>query len=725
MLSETNTEEDLTNDSQGEPNRPWWYIFYASFKYLQAVLSIVSPASVGLVILMLAYVLIRMDQFTDLFIAMIYDWSSFWQKDKVTNLSDLNQYLEVFLRDISFVGGLVLWAFTLSFTTRWCLLQATTRPVLIQERFAELQMAIQHFQKVLLRYLPRIMGSLPFFVVTIAFVQTGWDLKFKLPGAFFWPLAIAMTGWGVIQVFTAIHNQLVRQDVKGKASSYNDAVESNSGVNPNSYPLFITWVRVISGINVFFILLFSISFNLVEPSRWFGFGAITLSALASYSLLGMWLKFQLNRRYISLLGFLVCFGILLYLSGLDVPRRAVRTVNNAPLKRVSDATYIRNWLMAQASKGASTDTLPVFIVAAEGGGSRSAYWTAGVLSKLHDSIPGFSDHVLAISGVSGGSVGATFYNAWRHSHPNSKDIRPAMDSLLTGDFLSALTGAFFYTDPTIGGLTFWSGKFDRARWLEDSFRNRFAHVSKKDSFALDSGLVALYRNQSNLPLLLLNSTIVETGQKAILSPVSLDSTTFYHTRDVLADLDHDIPLKTAMTLSARFPVVTPAGFIGSPKTEYRLVDGGYFENTGLQTAYQLVQLLNKCVKEDTLLIINLKRPVKPVIIFIQNGKESTNPGKDYSKSFAPLTAFLNAWGDKTPATVGDLQYFIASSVQDDEFLRFTLARSNEEIIPLGWYLSKTASKNMFTQLNKLSTASPTNPKNVNAGSFARITNLLP
>ncbi|MCX6218005.1 patatin-like phospholipase family protein [Spirosoma sp.] len=701
----------------------WWQFLYRLFKYTQATIGVVSPVLVGFVLILLAYALISMDQFTDLFIAMIYDWSTMWQSKDELALTNWHGYLEVFFRDLSFVGGLILWAFTLSFTSRWCLLRATIRPVLIQEQFSTLRKPIEHFQEKLLRYLPRFMGSLPFLIVTLTFLQTGLNIKDKPYGAFCWPTAIALIGWAVIQAFNSIHVTLVNQKVKDGASDYNEAVTSGTGVKPSSYPVFITWVRVITFINAFFIVLFSISFNLIEPSRWFGFGAITLSAFGSYSLLGMWVNFQLNRRYISLLGFLVCFSILLYVSGLDVLRREVRVVDTTPLKRVSDVTYVHNWLLDKVAKGGTTDTIPVFIVASEGGGSRSAYWTASTLSYLNDSIPGFSDHVLAISGVSGGSVGAGFYTAWLHDHPASRSIRPTMDSIITGDFLSALTGAFCYTDPTLGGLTFWTAKFDRARWLEDSFRNRFARFSTTKPFTLDSGLASLYKDQIRLPLLLLNSTIVETGQKAVISPVSLDTTNFYHTRDVLADLKQDIPVKSAMALSARFPVVTPAGLICTNSMSYRLVDGGYYENTGLQTAYQMVQLLNKCLKQDSALR-KITRPVKPVIIFIQNGKESLNAALKYTKGFAPLTAFFNAWGDRTPATVGDLQYFIASSVQADEFLRITLARSNEEVIPLGWYLSKTASKIMFAQTDKMSKQSNTKPLDENVKSFARIKRLV-
>ena len=58
---------------------------------------------------------------------------------------------------------------------------------------------------------------------------------------------------------------------------------------------------------------------------------------------------------------------------------------------------------------------PVYFVLANGGASRSGYWTASILSRLEDSTEGeFSKHLFCLSGASGGSVGnATFFNLLR------------------------------------------------------------------------------------------------------------------------------------------------------------------------------------------------------------------------------------------------------------------------------------------------------------------------
>src|SRR5690606_37338373 len=59
---------------------------------------------------------------------------------------------------------------------------------------------------------------------------------------------------------------------------------------------------------------------------------------------------------------------------------------------------------------------PVFVVAAAGGGLRAAYWTALLLAEMDDRTCGqFGRHVLAASGVSGGSLGLALYAAQRRA----------------------------------------------------------------------------------------------------------------------------------------------------------------------------------------------------------------------------------------------------------------------------------------------------------------------
>ena len=71
----------------------------------------------------------------------------------------------------------------------------------------------------------------------------------------------------------------------------------------------------------------------------------------------------------------------------------------------------------------------------------------------------------------------------------------------------------------------------------------------------------------------------------------------------------DIRLSTAAMLSARFPIISPAGILrasGDERTGDRIVDGGYFENAGLTTAMDVARELRRL-------------GVVPIVLWVQNG----------------------------------------------------------------------------------------------------------
>jgi hypothetical protein len=55
----------------------------------------------------------------------------------------------------------------------------------------------------------------------------------------------------------------------------------------------------------------------------------------------------------------------------------------------------------------------------------------------------------------------------------------------------------------------------------------------------------------------------------------------------------DISLSTALGLSARFPWIMPAARFRTSLTEFRLVDAGYVDNSGHETAFDLVMELSQ------------------------------------------------------------------------------------------------------------------------------------
>ncbi len=107
----------------------------------------------------------------------------------------------------------------------------------------------------------------------------------------------------------------------------------------------------------------------------------------------------------------------------DVKPEAPAAIESVVQKRDIPSLFpaFRDWLAlrhASGRPGAQDQKYPIFIVAAQGGGQYAAYHTALSLARLYDSCPKLKDHVFAISGVSGGSLGAAIFSELlRRSEP--------------------------------------------------------------------------------------------------------------------------------------------------------------------------------------------------------------------------------------------------------------------------------------------------------------------
>lgn len=392
---------------------------------------------------------------------------------------------------------------------------------------------------------------------------------------------------------------------------------------------------------------------------------------------------------------------------------------------------------------------PVFIVATEGGGIRNAYITAQVLCALQAQNPAFKDHLYLISGVSGGSIGAAAYAALI---ADDEDLRPGMsrpfgaslteaDDEVRGDDLehAAITGRARrilnrdYLSPVLAKAAlpdlaqrFWPfpiNTLDRARALEARFENV---LKANDGCGLGSlGFYALRERpaSSAVPVLMLNTTDVDSGRRIVVSHVRLQGD--HATPSVgppspgspppsgedaapgdrnvppfqtLRDLEtHDVPLSTAAFLSARFPLVTPVASVGSGSRKSRLADGGYFENSGTTTAMQaLRELARHCTEhpparsvEFHAIQIRYMEPAEPTPAFRGSFAEPWSPVRTLLMTRAArgelsrdsFREFLSDTG--APCRPGPIRFEVTSI---------------DHRLPLGWAISRAARRSMDDQL---------------------------
>jgi hypothetical protein len=260
---------------------------------------------------------------------------------------------------------------------------------------------------------------------------------------------------------------------------------------------------------------------------------------------------------------------------------------------------------------------PVYVVTTEGGGLYAGAHAAWTLAVIQDSCPAFAPHVFAVSGVSGGSLGAALFSALLKAYPpmpgetaearcpaqrsSNVQLQEAVREFFSEDFLTPLLAAGLFPDFF---QRFWPlpiGVFDRARSLEASFEQAWKRIAPPDNPGLGvfrESLRDLWAADANRPALLLNATIVQNGERAIIAPFRLREVKYRSFVDRFVDLlneNYAVPLATAVGVSARFPLVTPPALHWHEEWRLaaQLVDGGYYDNSGIFTVMNLVDLLRR------------------------------------------------------------------------------------------------------------------------------------
>jgi len=358
-------------------------------------------------------------------------------------------------------------------------------------------------------------------------------------------------------------------------------------------------------------------------------------------------------------------------------------------------TYISQWL---EKKHSETDTVQVSLIACEGGGIRAAYWTNEVLSELELIDKDFKNNIFAFSSVSGGSLGAVVHNLASEYYPSQTQSRDAVRQFLRKDFLSPIMAYAMFPDALQRIIPVPIQAFDRASVLEKTWEKGWTALTMDSSDLFNRGYIENSRlaRKNNKPLIFLNSTHIETGKRVLISPVKFSENQFFLTTDLLSVIGKDIRLSSAALLSARFPYVTPAALITDKNnTKWgHVADGGYYENLGIST---LLDIYNR------LRIISEKKkiPIKVSFIFIRNTKDfsKTTPLTSMYELMAPIEGYLNVWYKSGGYNLNLIKNLSFS--KNDRILNFALPRFENDIVPLGWSLSKQAADYINSQVKNV------------------------
>ncbi len=196
-------------------------------------------------------------------------------------------------------------------------------------------------------------------------------------------------------------------------------------------------VAVVGFISVSLFIAFTIA--PVAVAQKIGMGTILLLAASSWVVLGSFLVFLSARWQFPVISSLVILAIIFSLWN---DNHRIRTVPARPVQRDSVIAAFEKWhTLVQKFPGPH----PLYIVATEGGGIRAAYWTGIVLGGLQDANPNFANHLFAISGVSGGSLGAVVFDALVAEN-DGRSYQENAHEILSRDFLSPALAVMLYPD---------------------------------------------------------------------------------------------------------------------------------------------------------------------------------------------------------------------------------------------------------------------------------------
>jgi predicted acylesterase/phospholipase RssA len=234
------------------------------------------------------------------------------------------------------------------------------------------------------------------------------------------------------------------------------------------------------------------------------------------------------------------------------------------------------------------------------------------------------------------------------------------------------------------------GALDRSQAIEQAWQQAFEHLPGQP-FA--QRLDVLYAGCPLLPELLLNATRVETGERVVLTRLPTDRSLFVNTFDAMqrGSTTRTQSLAGLVHHSARFPLISPAGTVeidrppaGAPPS-FRLVDGGYFDNSGVQTALEVIAGLQRQFGAKTFrpLLLVVRNSPEP---FDQQQPHDAGASRLFPESGSIALALLNVRGSHAVTARGT-----ALRLLGDDVIDLYVPRDQPEA-PLGWGLSAASRK---------------------------------
>ena len=296
------------------------------------------------------------------------------------------------------------------------------------------------------------------------------------------------------------------------------------------------------------------------------------------------------------------------------------------------------------------------------------------------------------------------------------------NTILRSDFLSPLVAAALFPDFTQTFIPVSIPAFDRARSLEYAFEASGRDILEPlpDGMPppglLEEDYFHHWDSQRSFPALLFNATDAATGKRVVISPFKLTDTQLFkdevcllanssnNSKTVIDDKgaspgpailsEFPLPLSSAAFISARFPWVSPAATVNvsnpcfGQEDRVRLVDGGYLDNSGAETALGLIERLERAARDA-----KARDPSLPAIgihlISLTGGDFPTRSSYSFNDALEPIRALLSGRETRAYIAINRAQASLTTLRGPTvELFERTDLRSLFYRLPLGWSLSQ-------------------------------------
>jgi hypothetical protein len=354
--------------------------------------------------------------------------------------------------------------------------------------------------------------------------------------------------------------------------------------------------------------------------------------------------------------------------------------------------------------GMTARVRPMLFVAAEGGGMRAEAWTVNAMSRLLSSAHGCGrQSVFVISAVSGSAIGLSLLDTMAApmkalaGSTGEAALANGISGLLAHDLIAGVFGVNLRSihgqpgEPagSSGGST---GRFpDRAALMEQSWERDAVDHEVKAGTGLGKPFPIASTDQPPPWRSVFNATSVGYRCRSLVSdidfgPHAMTCTDPANPMPGAYDLFGTqpcylgLPTSTAGLLAARFPYLTPSGVIRvcgkdvrpSNRFSDQLIDGGYSENTGLQTVNDMLGQLMPAIRAANVrsVALNPQRIIRaevratgdpgrvplsslpvlvvPLVLFLHNTTAGSLPDQRSSKAVAewslPITSAIRGGG---------------------------------------------------------------------------------